>query len=239
MRLLSLSRSGNAAGSAVVVLPGAVSSKSRWTSTQSSPDLLGVGQWLILHLNKSTGRAASTLLDWLLVCRCVEPDEEEEVRAENSHTGECSKLLSCADSVGWEPWEVAGAEVGVRCKVDESEINHELDDLEHGDVLLPPNSDSTSRLEVVPVHDNVNHQVEGDGHPGDGGVAEELGVAKEGGGTVVVGVEEGERLLLEEEEAGVEEFEVLGEVVQLVRMSAFHRAFCCHVSASPSHFELT
>jgi hypothetical protein len=48
-------------------------------------------------------------------------------------------------------------------------------------------------------------------------VAEELGVAEEGGGAVVVGVQEGEGLLLEEEEAGVEEFEVFGEVVELER----------------------
>lgn len=61
----------------------------------------------------------------------------------------------------------------------------------------------------------MHGEVEDDGHPGDGGVAEELGVAEQGGGAVMVGVEEGEGLLLEEEEAGVEELEVLGEVVEL------------------------
>ena len=58
-------------------------------------------------------------------------------------------------------------------------------------------------------------QVEGDGDPGDGCVAEELGVAEESGCTVVVGVEEGERLLFQEEEDGVEELEVFGQVVEL------------------------
>jgi hypothetical protein len=56
----------------------------------------------------------------------------------------------------------------------------------------------------------VDGQVEGDGDPGDGGVAEELGEAEEGGGAVVVGVEEGEGFFLQEEEDGVEEFEVFG-----------------------------
>lgn len=41
-----------------------------------------------------------------------------------------------------------------------TEINNELDDLETGDPLLPPDADSTRALEVVPVHDNVDHQVQ-------------------------------------------------------------------------------
>ena len=101
-----------------------------------------------------------------------------------------------------------GGEVGVGSEVDEAEIDDELDDLKHRDVFFPPDADSARRLEVVPVHDYVYREVEGDGHPGDGGVAEELGVAEERGCAVVVGVEEGERFFLEEEEDGVEEFEV-------------------------------
>lgn len=61
----------------------------------------------------------------------------------------------------------------------------------------------------------MDGEVEGDDDPGDGGVAEELGVAEKGGGTVVVGVEEGQGLLLEDEEDGVDQLEVLGEVVEL------------------------
>ena len=56
----------------------------------------------------------------------------------------------------------------------------------------------------------MDGQVEDDGDPGDGGVAAELGEAEEGRGTVVVGVQESEGFLLEEEEDGVEEFEVFG-----------------------------
>lgn len=72
-----------------------------------------------------------------------------------------------------------------------TEINDELDDLEPGHPLLPPDADAASRLEVVPVHDDVHGQVECDGNPGHSGRAEELGVAQDGGGTVVVAVKEG------------------------------------------------
>jgi len=66
-----------------------------------------------------------------------------------------------------------------------------LDDLHDGDVLLPPDANATRGLEVVPVHDHVNGQVQGDWNPRDGGVAEKLGVGKKGSSTVVVSVKEG------------------------------------------------
>jgi len=46
-----------------------------------------------------------------------------------------------------------------------TKVNDELDDLETGDPLLPPDADAASALEVVPVHDNVDHQVEGNWNP--------------------------------------------------------------------------
>jgi hypothetical protein len=66
-----------------------------------------------------------------------------------------------------------------------------LDNLEHCDILLPPDSDTASRLEVVPVHDNMYGKVEGDRYPGDRSVAYKLGVAKESGSAVVVGMKKG------------------------------------------------
>lgn len=70
-----------------------------------------------------------------------------------------------------------------------TEIEHELDDLHDGDVLLPPDADAPGGLKVVPIHDDVDHEVESDGHPGDGGVADQLGVAEQRSCAVVVGVE--------------------------------------------------
>ena len=72
-----------------------------------------------------------------------------------------------------------------------TEVKNELSDLSDGDVLLPPDADASRTLEVVPVHDNVDSQVEGDDGPRDGSVADKLSVAEEGSCAVVVGVEEG------------------------------------------------
>ncbi|GMF73830.1 unnamed protein product [Aspergillus oryzae] len=92
-----------------------------------------------------------------------------------------------------------------------TKIDNELDDLKTGDPFLPPDTDATGALEVVPVHDNVDQKVNGDRNPLDGSQTNKLGVAEESGGTVVIGMEEGQRLLLEEQEDGVEEFQVLGQ----------------------------
>lgn len=107
-----------------------------------------------------------------------------------------------------------------------TEVNDELNDLEDGNISLPPDANATSALEVVPVHDNMDHQVESNGHPGDGGETNELGVAEKSGGTVVVGVEEGQGLLLEEEEDCVDEFDILGEIVELLLLVPY-TAFVC------------
>jgi len=72
-----------------------------------------------------------------------------------------------------------------------TEINDELDDLEDRDPLLPPDPDAPGRLEVVPVHDDVDGEVERDGNPGDGGRANQLRVAQQRGRAMVVAVEEG------------------------------------------------
>lgn len=46
-----------------------------------------------------------------------------------------------------------------------TKVNNELRNLEAGDPLLPPNADATSRLEIIPVHDNMHHQINRDGNP--------------------------------------------------------------------------
>jgi hypothetical protein len=120
-----------------------------------------------------------------------------------------------------------------------TEINNKLDDLKTSNPLLPPDANATGTLEVVPVHDHVHSQVEYNGDPRDRGGANELRVAEKSRGTMVVAVEEGwhrlawadnsrvgdfwvrhtERLLLQEQEDGIKELEVLGEVVKLVKRS--------------------
>ena len=87
--------------------------------------------------------------------------------------------------------------------------------MQTSDPFLPPNADTTGTLEIVPVHDNVNQKVNSDGNPLHSGQTNEPSVAQKSGGTVVIRVEEGQRLLLEEQENGVDQFEVFGQVVEL------------------------
>jgi hypothetical protein len=99
-----------------------------------------------------------------------------------------------------------------------TKVDDELDDLKNGNVLLPPDTDTTSTLEVVPVHNNMDGQVESDGNPGNRGQSNQLSPAQQSGGAVVVGVEESQGLLLQDKEDGVKEFEVLVEVIELVQL---------------------
>jgi hypothetical protein len=46
-----------------------------------------------------------------------------------------------------------------------TKINDELDNLKTGNPFLPPDFDASRALEVVPVHDDVNHKVERDWNP--------------------------------------------------------------------------
>lgn len=96
-----------------------------------------------------------------------------------------------------------------------TEIDNELNDLETGDPLLPPDTDTTGTLEVVPVHDDVHQKVDVNDNPLNRSQTNKLGIAEKRRSAVVVGMKEGKRLLLEEQEDSVDEFEVLGQVVEL------------------------
>lgn len=69
-----------------------------------------------------------------------------------------------------------------------TEVDNKLDNLETSNPLLPPDANTTGALKVVPVHDNVNKEVQGDGDPGDRGRADELSVAEEGSSAMVIAV---------------------------------------------------
>ena len=61
----------------------------------------------------------------------------------------------------------------------------------------------------------MNKQIDINDNPLDSSQTDKLSVAQKGGGTMVVGMKEGQGLLLEEQEDGVEQLKVLGEVVEL------------------------
>lgn len=169
-------------------------------------------------------------LSFLLVGGQVEGDEQHQVRADDADARERGELLTGALTGVGQVREVGRGEVVVGGEVDEAEVDDELDDLQTGDPFLPPDADATRGLEVVPVHDDVDHEVERDGDPGDGGVADQLGVAEDCCGAVVIAVQEGQGLLLEEEEDGVQEFQILGQVGQL--RLGLARCPRCHMSSS-------
>lgn len=70
------------------------------------------GDLLILHLNQGAGCPAATLGHRLLVCSEVEPDEEEQVRGDDDHSGDSSKLLTCALAHVGHVGSVGAGEVG-------------------------------------------------------------------------------------------------------------------------------
>lgn len=62
----------------------------------------------------------------------------------------------------------------------------------------------------------MNKQVENNGNPRYTGVSNELGVAQESSGTVVVGMQKCQGLLLQDQKDSINEFKVLGQVVHVV-----------------------
>jgi hypothetical protein len=63
----------------------------------------------------------------------------------------------------------------------------------------------------------MHSQVQCDWNPRHSCVSNKLSVAEKCGRAMMVGVEEGERLLFEDKEESVDEFEIFGQVVQLHR----------------------
>ena len=117
-----------------------------------------------------------------------------------------------------------------------TKVDKELEDLKPCDPLLPPDPDAARALKVVPIHEDVDRQVEGYGHPGNRRLPTQLGVAEQDRCAVMVAVEKcccptsqkerdayaksrraapTHRFLLENKKDGVDQFEVLGQVVDL------------------------
>lgn len=62
-------------------------------------------------------------------------------------------------------WKISVGIVGVGGKVDKDQVDKELDNLESSDPFFPPHSDTSGTQKVVPVHDDVNGQVQSDRNP--------------------------------------------------------------------------
>ena len=64
-----------------------------------------------------------------------------------------------------KPVIVSKAEATARILRVHTKINDELDDLKTSDPFLPPDTHAARALEVVPVHDNVDEQVQANDNP--------------------------------------------------------------------------
>ena len=146
-----------------------------------------------------------------------EADEEVEVGGEEE--GAASGREGSSVAVVIAKGELSGVrrvEVEVGRDVAGDDVSDELEDLQPCDAVSPPRSEADGRQEVIEVHDNVHSKVQEDGNPLDRGVADDLGVAEDHGEGVVVDVEEAGLAAAEDEEGGVDELVVLGEVVEVV-----------------------
>jgi len=76
-----------------------------------------------------------------------------------------------------------------------TKINDKLNDLKTGDPFLPPDTNTARTLEVVPVHDNVDHKVQGDWDPRYRCQTNELSVAEKSSSAMMIAVEEGYKTL--------------------------------------------
>ena len=94
-------------------------------------------------------------------------------------------------------------------------VNHELQDLKTGYPLLPPNANAARTLEIVPIHDHVDQQVDVNNHPLHGRRTDQLRVAEQSSGSMVVRVKECQGLLLEEQKDGIDQLDIFGQVVEL------------------------
>jgi len=160
----------------------------------------------------SLATCSSTSLGLLAVCDKIEGDEKQEVGRKDDAAGDGCELLAGAFTVVWHPSKVCAGEVCVGREVDEAcvtvvisgvggkaialqtggltKVYYKLNDLETCDPFFPPNPHTAGGLKVVPVHHDVDHEVECNRNPGYRGKTNELCVAQECSGTMVVSVQE-------------------------------------------------
>ena len=178
------------------------SGRSRGDPTHEST-VIAVSSLVFLALAAAVALAA--------VAAHVEVDEEQEQRGVEAR-GHDERVVARA----------AGATAGEGLRVDAPEADghgegdHELQDLQLREVLLPP--EALAQLgngagEVEVVHEHVHHGVEQDPARRQPQVAARPGPGREGHDAMVVHVEEAQVLPVQHEEEGIEVLPVLGQLV--------------------------
>jgi hypothetical protein len=153
---------------------------------------LAVGEsrnvWKLSVFERSCSFASCWSLAIFPVGCNVEVDEEDEVGGDGNDASESGEFFTRALAGIGHPGPVCRGEVCVGCEVDEAwrkdrrlesevygqndekdwvhtNINNKLNNLKTSDPFLPPNSDAPRALEIVPVHENVNHEIESNHDP--------------------------------------------------------------------------
>jgi len=119
----------------------------------------------------------------------VESNEQEQVRRDNSTTVESGDWRTNTVTTVRQRWEKVENEFLVGGKVDETNVQDELNNLKSGDPFFPPNSDTSGSQIVVPVHDTVDGQIQCDWDPRNRSFTSQLSVTQQSGGTVMISVQ--------------------------------------------------
>ena len=141
-------------------------------------DLMRIGYLHPSHINRGLGNSLALtsrpflslplgLVLFLPVSCKIEADKQQEIGAQDSNASERGKLLTCASARVRHPGEVGAGKIRIGGEIDEAKINDELHNLQHGDILFPPDLDTSRRLEIVPIHNDVDQKVQGNWDPGD------------------------------------------------------------------------
>ena len=126
--------------------------------------------------------------------------------------------------------------------VDPTKIKDELAYLKSCDPFFPPDTNTSRSLEVVPIHDDVDSQVESYRNPRHRGMSDQLSVAEKSRSAVMVAMKKSylylihattskgslltQRLLLQHEEDGVQELEIFRQIIKLCHVSDRGKAGC-------------
>jgi len=146
----------------------------------------------------------------------IKCDEQEQVTRQQPTSKQSRSFRSRTASHRRRIREVLGRKVRITREVHNEQIDHELRDLERGQVLFPPDLEPGRGHKVIVVHEYMHGEVREDRDPGYRSATVELSVAEKHGSGVVKDVKEKEGFLLDDEEEGVGEFPVFEEVVDHV-----------------------
>lgn len=141
---------------------------------------------LLLHLSISLPRQLLRLLRRLprlilSIRSLIKRNKQKQITSQANNTTKSSMLFPCASSIMRHLRGIRVCEIVPRGKIYDQKIDDELSDLSCRNPFLPRAPNLQACQSVVEVHQHMNCEVETDNHPGNGGLAVELGEAEDCG----------------------------------------------------------